>query len=90
MRYDTAPCRLLIWLAAAAVGWAVIAGVVLFLPQALAAFALAGVVLWRKGRRPVDLFAVAAVPVTAMTAAVSSGPARVLTRDDVRLLARSA
>ena len=86
MRYATAPCRLLIWLAAAALGWAVIAGVVLFLPQALAAVALAGVVLWRRGRRPVDLFVAAAAPVSAPV----SAPARMLSRDDVRLVARSA
>ena len=90
MRHDTAPCRLSIWLAAAALGWAVIAGVVLFLPQALAAFALAGVVLWRRGRRPVDLLEAAAVHAAPMTPAVTSAPARVLTRDDLRLVARSA
>ena len=85
MRYDTAPCRLLIWLAAAALGWAVVAGVVLFVPQALAGFAVAGVLLWSKGRRPVapDVAAPAPAPMTA-------SPARGLTRDDMRLVARSA
>ena len=55
MRIDTAPCRLLLWLAAAAVGWALIAAVVLLAPQALGGFAVAGVLLWRKGQRPVDV-----------------------------------
>ena len=69
MRYDVAPCRLLIWLAAAALGWAVVAGVVLLLPQALAAFAVAGVLLWRKSRRPVGAAAQQPAPTAARTLA---------------------
>ena len=83
MRHDIAPCRLLIWLAAAALGWAVVAGVVLLVPQALVGFAVAGALVWTKGRRPVDADGAAPAPVTA-------APARGLTRDDVRLVARSA
>ena len=74
-------CRLLVWLGAAAVGWAVLLGVVLLLPQALAGFAVAGFLLWRKARRPV----VVPVPVP--------GPARAPARrqaDVRRLVAHSA
>ena len=72
MRYDTAPCRLLIWLAAAVLGWAVTIGMVLHVPQALAVLAVAGVVLWRKGQRPLE----AAAPTAT----------RVRAREDVRAL----
>ncbi len=83
MRYETAPFRLLIWLAAAALGWAVLAGVVLYLPQALAGLAVAGVLLWRKGARPVDLSP--AGPVAAGRVPAEAAP-RVRTREDVRTL----
>ena len=73
MRHEAAPFRLLIWLAAAVVGWAIVIGLCLYLPQALAGLAVAGVLLWRKGQRPVE----AAVPVE---------PALVRPREDVRQL----
>jgi hypothetical protein len=53
MSNDVAPFRLLIWLGAALLGWAVVIGVCLYFPQALAGLAIAGVLLWRKGQRPV-------------------------------------
>jgi hypothetical protein len=58
MSNEVAPFRLLIWLGAALLGWAVVIGVCLYFPQALVGFAIAGVLLWRKGQRPaVDLVA---------------------------------
>jgi len=102
MRHTAAPHRLLIWLAAAAVAWAVLIGVVLFVPQALAGFGIVGLLLWRKAQRPVGY----AMPMTApsaasvavdalatVTATVTgpSAPALVRTRDDAReLVAHSA
>ena len=70
MRYETAPCRLLIWLAAAAAGWAVLLGTVVLLPEALAGFAVAGLLLWRKGQRPVPL----TVPAEFSVAAAGAAP----------------
>ncbi len=82
MRYDVAPCRLLIWLAAAVLGWAVVICTVLFLPQALAGFAVAGVLLWRKGQRPVSL----GVPADLSTLASTAPAVAVRPREDVRAL----
>lgn len=83
MRYDVAPHRLLIWLAAAVVGWAVVIGVCLYLPQALIGFALAGVLLWRKGQRPVEVTAARTTPQV-------SAPAAATVREDVRQLVASS
>ena len=55
MNDAVAPYRLLIWLGAALGSWAVVIGVCLFLPEALAGLAVAGVVLWRTGQRSVDV-----------------------------------
>ena len=90
MTYDTAGGRLLVWLTAAAVGWAVLLGVVLYLPESIAGLAVAGFLLWRKGRRPVPLTVpaelVAATPVPA-TAPVATTPTTVArSRDDARHL----
>jgi hypothetical protein len=86
MRYDGAPHRLLIWLAAAVVGWVVVIGVCLYLPQALVGFAVAGVLLWRKGQRPVDLTVPADLGTPERTAPQVSTPAAPRARDDVRQL----
>jgi hypothetical protein len=61
---------LLIWLGAALVGWAAVIGLFLYVPQALACLAVAGVLLWRKGQRTIYL----AVPATE-PAATTAGPA---------------
>jgi hypothetical protein len=61
---------LLIWLGAAVAGWAVVIGLFLYVPQALVCFAVAGIVLWRKGQRTVYL----AVPATEQVA-TTTGPA---------------
>ena len=92
MRYETAPCRLLIWLAAAVAGWAVLLGIVVSFPEALAGLAVAGFMLWRKGQRPVTL----TVPAGMLAAAApATGPAPALapagsvvarSRDEVRQL----
>jgi hypothetical protein len=86
MRFDGAARRLLIWLAAAVVGWAVVIGVCLYLPQALVGFALAGVLLWRKGQRPVDLTVPAGLATPGRNAPQVSTPAAPRVRDDVREL----
>ena len=57
------------------------------LPQALAGFAVAGVLLWRKGQRPAPLPTAAAVPVPARGTPPSAAPAR--SREDVRRLVPS-
>ena len=86
MRYDVAPCRLLIWLAAAVVGWTVVVCTVLYLPQALAAFAVAGVLLWLKSRRPVDVTVPDDLSLLTGPLAVDGAPVR----EDVRgLVAQS-
>ena len=72
MRYDVAPCRLLIWLAAALMGWAVVALVLLYAPQGIAVFAVAGVVLWRRGQRPVGRSAPSEVPAPRTEVTVSA------------------
>ena len=89
MRYEAAPCRLLILLAAAALGWAVVICTVVFLPQALVGVAVAGVLVWRKGQRPVDLSAAAAdlVAPTGPVASAAAGTTRVRAREDVLQLA---
>ena len=74
MRYDVAPCRLLIWLAAAAVGWAVVIGMCLYVPQAFAGVAVAAVLLWRRSQRPVDP-ALPSQLVASLQAARPAGPA---------------
>ena len=88
MKHETAPCRLLIWLGAAVLGWAVLIGASLFFPEALAGLAVAGVLLWRRSRRPVDLTVpdelVAAVE--AAVQAVPTGAPAARGRDDVRQL----
>ncbi len=73
MRY-VAPCRPLIWLAAAVVGWAVVIGMCLWLPQAFAGVAVAAVLLWRRSQHPVD-------PALSSRLAVADQ-----SRDDVRQL----
>ena len=80
---DAAPFRPFVWLAAAVVPWAVLVGLVLYLPQVLGGLAVAGVVLRRRAPRPV-----ATTPATSVTSAAA--PARVRSDEDARTLVGSS